>query len=476
MTSRQLFSRLFFIVSLAFAGPLRAQGTASVASIPRTSSIDAEALLAVMRLAAGVVPDDIDAIESRLQRVSGRGSAMRAITELGFGLRGSGPALRATSDDPTITLLVYQAARDTAGVRETIAALDVARARLALRNLPPPLTLAQAELAIGDSGAALIRLLAFEASWTTMEQQVSWGMVQNGWLLRRTWIQLRDLAHAMGRRADAERAYGHIEGATEARGADSSTGTFSLRAIPESGTGARFRYDAVLWMQPTALAMAAPARPLARLGFVTSERTAPTARGVVTTQTYDSIILDMSLLDALGAEGLTLRRQIQGAAGSMTATTDVDSLGHSTHRALHTDALLPEELRTLIERGVGFGPLSGAVALPAGAVSIGDSWRDTVALAIPGSAASVTLTATYRLARITTTGGRRLAFITIDAGTGTPRAQPDGGRVQATLTGELVRDLATGESLRLAASLRATVFAANGAATPVRVLLTAMKL
>jgi hypothetical protein len=162
------------------------------------------------RLAAGTVPASLETMEAGLAVRPGYSSALRAITELGFTTRGTGPALRATTTDPGMLLLVYMAARDTGAVRATIAVLDSARARLALRNLPPPVALAEAELFLGDSAAALARLISFDASWTRMERTVSWGASQNGWTLGRMWLLLGDLAGAMRRRADAERAYQHV--------------------------------------------------------------------------------------------------------------------------------------------------------------------------------------------------------------------------------------------------------------------------
>jgi hypothetical protein len=456
--------------------------------------------LAITRLAAGAVPDALESIEANLSRRTGRGSALRAITELGFAMRGTGAALRATTDDAGMMLLVCMAARDTAGVRDAIGQMDASRARLALRNLPPPLSLAEAELFLGDSAAALARLLAFDASWTRMERSVSWGAAQNGWLLGRTWLLLGDVAIAMGRRAEAARAYGRVvalwaegdedvqpavaharAGLAAAVGAPSaSVERATTRVAPTVSVvvgDARVRYDAVLWMQPRVGAADAASRPLARLSFVATETGARTASGFSATQIYDSVSVDMPLLAALGDEGLALRRQIPSTAGSMTATTVSDSSGRVVRRSLHTDALLPEELRNLLERGVGFGPLSMALPLSGRAALVGDAWTDSISLSIPGTAASagLPLRATYRLTRITNHGGRRLAFISIDAGTRGAVALAGGDSVQATLTGEAVRDLDANETIRVAASLRASVIPANGAPMPVRVLLTALR-
>ncbi len=452
---------------------------------------------ALTRLAAGAVPEALENVEAGLARRPGHGSALRAITELGFGERGTGPALRATTDDPGMLLLVNIAARDTAGVREVVGVIDAARARVSLRNLPPPVALAEAELFLGDSAAALARLLAFDASWTRMERTVSWGAAQNGWLLGRAWLLLGDVALAMGRRPEAARAYGRVIALWEHGDADVQPAVGRARAglaatrdgagasIPSASAGfaalgpaldadVRVRYDAVLWMQPRVGADMG-GRPLARLGFVTTEGTLRTPGGFAALQTYDSVMVDMPLLDALGDQGLAIRRQIQASAGAMTARTDADSLGRTTRRTLQTDAPLPEELRSLLERGIGFGPMSLTLPTQARAMKPGDEWTDVIAVAIPGAVTTLPMRATWRLTRIGMVGGRRMAFITLDATTRGAQARAAGDRVQATLTGELVRDLTTGATLRLAASLRATVYAANGDATPVRVLLTALR-
>jgi hypothetical protein len=483
------------VTAMAAWQPLQAQATIDPA--PGTTS-------ALMRLAAGTIPDGIEDLEYQLQnRRLGSGSALRAITELGYEMRGTGPALTATTTDLGILLLVYEAARDTAGVRATRDSIDAARGRLAIRNLPPPLALAQADLFLGDSAAALTRLAAFDASWERMECGVSWGAVLNGWLLGRTWLLMGDLAQALGRQtlavqafqrvvdlwangesdlqpavARARSALGAAEGGDALRlhGAAPAGDPLTLRARTGTATE-RFRYDAVLWMQPPVSMRGAAERPMAGMTFVTSERASRRPDGGVTTlQAYDSVILNMPLLDALGADGLALRRQMQSAAGSLRAVTETDSLSHVTRRGVEADGPVPGELQGLLERGTGFGPLAAAAPLPSRAVTVGDAWRDSVPLNIPGAGGEdLRVAATYRLTRIVTAGHRRLAFIAIDAGTTTPRAQQDGGRVSASLTGELVRDMETGETLRLAASLRATVWSASGAPRPVRVLLTALR-
>lgn len=436
---------------------------------------DLAATAALTRLAAGAVPDDIETLEAQLRLQSGTGSYLRAITGLGFRMRGTGPALTATSTDLGIQLLVAQAARDSEAVRTAIFAIDEARGRLAPRNLPPPVDLAEAELSLGDSSAALARLRAFRARATVMERTVSWGAVQNGWLLGRTWMLLGDLAKARGSAAEADSAYtlASAEGiGATARAATPNGGRVRLAPSIEDS---RVRYDAVLWMQPVVALSSGPAQPTARLTFSVSEHRRPEADGTVTTtQTFDSIALDVPLLDRLGAEGLRVRRAIQASAGSLTAVTRTDSLDHITIRTLSASAL-PDELKRLIENGAGFGPLSVSVALPGRAVVVGDHWTSSVQLDVPGTADPVAVTATYRLARIQDAGGRRLAFITIDAGSDAATGMSDGGRAQVHLTGELVRDCTTGETLRLAASLRATTWSPTGVQIPVRVLLTALR-
>ena len=416
------------------------------------------------RLAAGAVPAAVDQVEFSLLSQRQSAACLRAITELGFLRRGFGAALRATSDDPAILLLVYEAAHDTAGVRELRDALALARSRVAQRNAPPPLALAEADLYLGDTANALVRLLAFDASWTVMERPVSWGAVQNAWTLGRTWLLLGDVAAATGRRADARRAYERVialwadgdedvqpfvaraRAWIEGRTIPSSSNPAAVSLRPLATAGGRFRYDAVLW--------ATSDQPLARMSFVTTEDAATVAGGALVTQRFDSVILDMPLLDRMGAEGLALRRQVQGSAGVMTTETVIDTLGRVASRSLHAPSL-PDDLRSLLEGPIGLGPLAGAVPLRSTEAHPGDQWTDTLSLMIPGTGMRVSLRAEYRLARVTEAGGRRLAFITVAArGPG------------ATLTGELVRDVDSGESLRLAASLRTAT---------ARVLLTALR-
>jgi hypothetical protein len=437
---------------------------------------DLSATVALTRLAAGVVPDDIESLEDQLRQQHGSAGFLRAITTLGFRMRGTGAALTATSSDLGIQLLVYEAARDSEGVRTTIFAIDDARSHLAVRNLPPPIDLAEAELALGDSAAALTRLRSFANNATTMERTVSWGAVQNGWLLGRTYSLLGDLERIRGRAAQADSAYARAA----AEGTDAGSRSMEPAAagavrLQPTDANSRVRYDAVLWMQPVFSISTEAPRPTVRITFTANEhRSAGADGGFTTTQTYDSIALDMPLLDRLGNDGLAIRRGIQASAGSLIAVTRTDSLEHTVSRTLSA-ATLPEELRKLLEHGVGFGPLSAAAPLPGHALAVGEQWSTTLQIDVPGAADPAPVIATYRLTRIATAGNRRLAFISIDAGNAAATAMSDGGKVQVRLTGELVRDCATGETLRLAASLRGMVWSPTGAQMPVRVLLTALR-
>ena len=440
---------------------------------------------AIMRLAAGTVPDALPDVEASLATRTASRGAQRTITELGFHLVGSGPALRAGTDDAGMALLVLVAARDTVAARAAIAAIDSVRAGMALRNLPPPLSLAEAELALGDSAAALARLLSFDSTWTRMERGVSWGAARNGWLLGRTWLLLGDVAAAMHHAGDARRAYQRVvalwaNGDRDVQGAVARARLMMNGASPAPvapapvllAAGAtqeesRVRYDAVLWMQPRAIGTG-EGRPLARLGFVARERVTRQAGAWSATQDYDSVTIDAPLLSALGTDGMAIRRGIQSAAGRLSATTACDSTGRLTSRSVDTNADLPGELRGLLERGAGFGPLALAIRLPGTAVRAGDTWTDTMTVDVPGADAPAVMRVTYRLTRLSAAGGRTLAFIAIDAATAA--AAP----VRATLTGEVVRDVEAGANVRLAASLRARL--TNGATeTPVRVLLTALR-
>ncbi len=427
---------------------------------------------ALTQLAAGSIPENLDALESQLRSQGGTASYLRAITALGFRMRGTGPALTATSSDMGIQLLVYVAAHDTEGVRTTVYAIDEARSHLARRNLPPPVDLAEAELSLGDTSAALARLRDFRSRAQDMERTVSWGAVQNGWLLGRTWALLAQLARAKGATAEADsaQALAIAEGDSMIM-TPAATGAVSL--TPANGAS-RVRYDAVLWMQPVVSLSTEPQQPTARLTFVASEQRTATARGASTTQTFDSIAMDVPMLDRLGADGLAIRRAIQGSAGSLTTVTETDSLERTTARTMSASAL-PEEMKKLIAAEVGFGPLGSAAVLPGGSARVGQSWTSALFLSVPGAADPTPVTATYRLERIAESGSRRLAFISIAATTTTPARMSDGGQVQVRLSGELVRDVTTGETLRLAASLRGTVWTATGSQMPVRVLLTALR-
>ncbi len=459
--------------------------------------------LALLQLAAGVVPADLDDLEARLlggaptdwRLRSGRGSALRALTELGFHLRGTGPGLVATAEDPSTLLLVYQAARDTAGVREQLAAADAAWRGLSRRNVPAPLLLAEAELFLGDSAAALRRLRAFDREWSAMDRGVMWGMVGNAWTLGRAWRLLGDLEAAAGRPADAARAWRRVDelwdggdpavreavGAVRAAlGAGAAAVTPSLPVFlraSQTGFSERYRYDAVAWMrlpfQPDW------DRPLvaARLTLLATERATRSAGGVITyRQTYDSTALALPALGNAGDIRLSLLRESLGALAGLRAVTEADERGRVLRRSVSGRAALPAELERALLGAAGFGPLGAAVPFPAAAVGVGAAWTDSLSVYVPGGLLDdgARIAATYTLRRVALIGGVRTAFITVDASTG-ERPTADGGRVSATLTGELVWDVDAGVAVRLAASLRATAWDRRGVATPARVLMTALR-
>jgi len=401
---------------------------------------------ALVRLASGEVPDGLDGLEAALAGDApgnvglqlGRRSAQRAITELGFQLRGTGPALVATAGDPGMQLLVSMAARDTAGVRRAVAAVDAGRRRLAVRNLPPPLQLAEALVWLGDTTAALAHLMEFEAAGE-MDPSVTWGMVRNDWLVASTRSLLARLQSP--RRAPADTAHYDLR----------------PRAVFNA---ARFRYDAMMWAHLPTQGVDTE-RVVAKFTVHAMERgTVSADGGLMVRQTYDGIDLDLPLRALLGLDDLTLRRQVRDAARDLTAETVTDAAGRVVRRTVRSAAPLPDELRGALEDGTGFLPLAAAVTLPSRGVMVGDTWRDSVRLWAPGGlfAPDTKVLATYRLERVVTSGARRLAFVSI--------AARSLGAEAATLSGELVIDVASGEALRLAASLRTSV---------ARLLLTALR-
>jgi hypothetical protein len=402
--------------------------TAALDPVPGTTA-------ALVQLASGVVPEELDGLEAALAREVpgdvarqlGRHSALRAITELGFQLRGTGPALLATAADPGMQLLVGMAARDTVTVQRAVAAVDAGRRRLAVRNLPPPLHLAEALVWLGDTNAALAQLTEFEAAAAGMEPTVTWGMVRNDWLVSRTL----DL----------------LAGLRSPRRAATDTAHYDLRPRAVYGA-ARFRYDAMMWahLPPQA---GNTERVVAKFTLFATERTTTTAGGgLVLRQTYDGIELDLPLRGLLGLDDAALRRQVRDAARDLTALTETDAMGRVVRRSVRSAAPMPDELRGALEDGSGFRPLAAALPLPAAAVRVGETWHDSVRLWAPGGllASDTRVLATYRLERVLDAGTRRLAFISI-AGRTT-------GADAAVLSGELVLDVRTGEALRLAASLR----------------------
>ena len=499
MIAAAVFTGLFAIAQtqgdvarLAMSGRLdeAASEMSSLDPVPGTTGV-------LLQLASGTVPDDLTSVEARLLSVPGddwrrranRGSALLAMTHLGYRLRGTGPMLVATAQDGMTQLLVYEAARDSAGVRDVLARLDAASRGIARRNLPPPLLLAEAELWLGDSAAALTRLLDFERRWTAMDPGVTWGMVGNGWTLGRTWMTLARLAAATQRPDDARRAHERL--AELWAGADTALrakldACFARRASseervllrPSRGYSERYRYDAVAWVRaPFQNAQAEPMLA-ARLTMQATERTAVLPGGrAEREQRFDSVHLELPVFRNAGDAGLALLRQGYAGMRGLVSETVTDSLGRVLGRASRSDAGVPGELRNVLESGAGLGPLGAAVVFPGQPVAAGDRWSDSLTLYVPGGVLEegTRVAVTYTLLRIERIEGRRTAFIGMDASTGERRSS-DGSRAEATLSGELVWDVDAGVAIRLAASLRAAVLDRTGRVTPARVLLTALRL
>lgn len=460
---------------------------------------------ALLQLASGSVPLSLSALESDLlgdagddwRRRSSRGSALLALTHLGYSLRGTGPALFATTRDQATLLLVNRAARDTTAVRQLIAATDAAARSTSARTQAPPLALAEAELWLGDSAAALERLLRFERRWTTMDPSVTWGMVGNGWTLGRTWMLLGDLARARGCADDAARAYRRVaalwsgadvslreraerarvlaDGTTTTADSSLSRGRVLLRASINADE--RFRYDAVAWVRMPFQPSTDQPMLVAKTTLLSTESATRDGAGVVTwTQRFDSAALELPVLANLGGNGVAMLRRAQAGLRGLTSVTTADSTGRWLSRETTSSEGLPGELARAMAASGGFGPLGAAITFPARAVAAGATWTDSATLYAPAGvlAEDTRALVRYTLLRVEHVGGSRLAFIAIAAETGERIA--DDGRSSASLSGELVWDVDAGVAIRLAASLRAVTQDRFGAETPARVLMTALRL
>jgi hypothetical protein len=450
---------------------------------------------ALVRLAAGDAPAGITDLEARLMygpggsAMLGRGSALRALTELGFRRRGTGPALVATTENPAILLLVHRAARDSAGVRRLIAAADAERIRASVRNLPPPLALAEAEAWLGDTAAARARLAAFERSWLAMDPDVEWGMVANGWLLGRTWMLLGDLARAGGRPEDAARAYRRVvalwgdgDGAmqpevTRARAAlaesplapppvaPAGAGRVVLRAAAAPEPGAAYRYDAAGWLPVPVPGVRDATQPAFRITLFGREQdTRWSESGITRAVAVDSARFDAPLLAMLGDDGIALRRQAVAASRGLRIETALDTHGSVQSRSLRTDAPAPDGLDDALGVLAVLASVALAPPFPARSVAVGATWLDTLALRTAGSSGE-RLAVTWRLARVDTIAGVPTAFLTLSVG---------GAGTQ--VSGELVYDLDAAVALRLAVSIHAAVRLPGAGMAPARILVTALRL
>jgi hypothetical protein len=379
----------------------------------------------------------------------------RTATALGFEAGLTGPALIATTDDLHLRLLVARAARDTALVRATLRRASETYALLGRSQAPPPVLLAETEAWLGDSGAALARMRAFESRRAAMDTAVRWDDVPNGALLAR---------------ADSARA--RLEAPTPHAAAAGRI------AFPRRGEGAwRWRYDAEI---RTRLPFAAPVDtivPIARVALIVDEALVRNAAALELRTGVRGVALDLPLLSRVGDEGLLYLRTLVTALRSGGTTARVGADGDVVgHRAIHEAAGFGAGTATSLLQALG--PLAFAPRLPAESLAVGATWTDTVRVAAPGTAlgdAAIPLPATVRLTDIRAVEGRTLAVLALDADV---RAWPIGRGLEhadITLSGEIVLDAGDGLPVRTAASLRASVVDGRGARTPVRALVTALR-
>jgi tetratricopeptide (TPR) repeat protein/TolB-like protein len=120
------------------------------------------------------------------------------------------------SRDPRVRLAAFVLRGDTLLIRREAAAFDSALGALPVEAPENGASLAAAEawLAIGDTAAALARLVEFETRWTyaPLLERVSSGLTLGSFLWPRTFLLLGDLAVARGNNEVAARAYRRVVG------------------------------------------------------------------------------------------------------------------------------------------------------------------------------------------------------------------------------------------------------------------------
>ena len=232
-----------------------------------------------------------------------------------------------------------------------------------------------------------------------------------------------------------------------------------LRFAPPVGQVSHYRTETQSWMRVPGMAADTTRPTLTRTMFQTRTVTAAEAGGRVVSTAIDSSVQDLGPMAGMMPGGDLFK--------GFTITQHLDSLGDV--RAF--DVTAPEGASPMIAAALRRQGGQRPFRLPERRVSPGDTWAssDTMDLGAAGGRSFLDLT--YKLDRVESQGGSRVAMISMTGKLRSDSAAASGA-VAGEMTGTVVLDLGTSRLLRASTTMSAQVRSPNGEVMPMRTVST----
>ncbi len=232
-----------------------------------------------------------------------------------------------------------------------------------------------------------------------------------------------------------------------------------LRFTPPVGQVSHYRSETQSWMRVPGMATDTTRPTLTRTMFQTRTVTAAEAGGRVVTTAIDSSVQDLGPMAGMMPAGDMFK--------GFTITQHLDSLGEVRSYDVKAPEGASPMIAAALQRQGGQRPFR----LPARRVSPGDTWAsaDTMELGAGGGRSFLDLT--YKLERVETRGGSRVATISMTGKLHSDSAAASGA-VAGEMTGTVVLDLGTSRVLRSSTTMSAEVRSPNGEVMPMRTVST----
>ncbi len=232
-----------------------------------------------------------------------------------------------------------------------------------------------------------------------------------------------------------------------------------LRFAPPVGQVSHYRSETQSWMRVPGMATDTTRPTLTRTMFQTRTVTAAEAGGRVVTTAIDSSVQDLGPMAGMMPGGDVFK--------GFTITQHLDSLGEV--RAF--DVKAPEGANPMIAAALRRQAGQRPFRLPERRVSPGDTWTSADTMDLGAGGGRSVLDLTYKLERIETRGGSRVATISM-MGKLHGDSSAASGAVAGEMTGTLVLDLAASRVLRSSTSMSAELRSPSGEVMPMRTVST----